>query len=215
MGKLPRPGYLHPRRASCPEAASSPGASCPGWGARYPGVSSPPGGKLLRGFTPGGKLPRVQDKPVHRKIIWVNINQFWPHLVYALILCTTGLGISSILDSYVPTTGPYFRFRMTSWININWFSPNLVCALILWRSDLWLLMGKFHQFLTDLSACRTIVSHFYPMWDDFFFSFWIILQESNTDDVRFGQWRSSISWELLMNIIIEKIHRKQVCFKWG
>ena len=37
-GKLPRPGYLHPRGASCPEAASP----------------------------PGSKLPRVQDKPVHQ-----------------------------------------------------------------------------------------------------------------------------------------------------
>ena len=29
---------------------------------------------------------------------------------------------------------------------------NLVCALILWRSGFGLLMGKFHQFLTELSA---------------------------------------------------------------
>ena len=32
------------------------------------------------------------------------------------------------------------------------FSPNLVCALILWRSELGLLMGKFHRILTKLSA---------------------------------------------------------------
>ena len=32
------------------------------------------------------------------------------------------------------------------------FSPNLVCALILWRSGLGLLMGKFCQFLKELSA---------------------------------------------------------------
>ena len=28
-----------------------------------------------------------------------------------------------------------------------------MCALILWRSGLGLLKGKFHQFLTELSAC--------------------------------------------------------------
>ena len=37
-------------------------------------------------------------------------------------------------------------------VNINGFSPNSVCALILWRSGLGLLMGKFRQFLTELSA---------------------------------------------------------------
>ena len=34
----------------------------------------------------------------------------------------------------------------------NGFSPNLVCALILWKSGLGLLMGKFCQVLTELSA---------------------------------------------------------------
>ena len=42
-----------------------------------------------------------------------------------------------------------FHFRMS---NISGFSPNLVCALILWRSGLGLLMGKFRQILTELSA---------------------------------------------------------------
>ena len=44
---------------------------------------------------------------------------------------------------------PYFHLR-TSWVNLNGFSPNLICALILWRSGLWLLMGKFRQFLTEI-----------------------------------------------------------------
>ena len=71
-GKLPRPGYLHPRGASCPEAASPRRGQAAQGGARYPGVSSsreascpeaasPPGGGGR-----WGKLPRVQDKPVHR-----------------------------------------------------------------------------------------------------------------------------------------------------
>ena len=72
-GKLPRPGYLHPRGASCPEAASPPGASCPGWGQDTPGYLHPRGGKL-----PRGKLPRVQDKPVHRddqsQLMYVQLN---------------------------------------------------------------------------------------------------------------------------------------------
>ena len=40
-------------------------------------------------------------------------------------------------------------------MKINGFSPNLVCALILWRSGLRLFMGKFCQFLTELSAGDT------------------------------------------------------------
>ena len=34
-------------------------------------------------------------------------------------------------------------------------------ALILRRSGLGLLMGKFHQFLTELSACDMIMAGFY------------------------------------------------------
>ena len=53
-----------------------------------------------------------------------------------------------------------FRFRMITWVNINGFSSNLVCALILWRSGLGLLMGKFRQFLTELSARDTPIFSF-------------------------------------------------------
>ena len=35
---------------------------------------------------------------------------------------------------------------------MNSLSPYLAYALILWRSDLGLLLGKFCQFLTELSA---------------------------------------------------------------
>ena len=47
--------------------------------------------------------------------------------------------------------------------NLNkhqWFSPNLVCAVILWRSGLGLLMGKFHQILTELSVRDTPIFSF-------------------------------------------------------
>ena len=51
-----------------------------------------------------------------------------------------------------PIRPSVFRFQMITWVNINGFSPNLVCALLLWRSGLGLLLGKFCQFLTQLSA---------------------------------------------------------------
>ena len=53
-----------------------------------------------------------------------------------------------------------FRFRMVTGVNINGFSPNLVCALILWRSGLGLLMGKFPQIFTQLSARETPIFSF-------------------------------------------------------
>ena len=37
------------------------------------------------------------------------------------------------------------------------------CALILWRSGFGLLMGKFHQCLTELSACDTIMAGYYSL----------------------------------------------------
>ena len=52
------------------------------------------------------------------------------------------------------------RFQMITLVNINGFSPNLVCALILWRSGLGLLIGKFRQILTDLSARGTPIFSF-------------------------------------------------------
>ena len=48
----------------------------------------------------------------------------------------------------------YFHFWMITGVNITGFLPNLVCALILWRSRLDLLIGKFCQFLTELSVCN-------------------------------------------------------------
>ena len=53
-----------------------------------------------------------------------------------------------------------FRFWMITSVNINGFSPNLICALILWRSGLGLLMGKFRQIFTELSARDTLIFSF-------------------------------------------------------
>ena len=47
---------------------------------------------------------------------------------------------------------PYFCFQMITWVNVSGLSQNLVYVLKLWRSGLRLLMGKFHKFLTELSA---------------------------------------------------------------
>ena len=54
-----------------------------------------------------------------------------------------------------------FCFGMISWVNVSGFSPNMVCKLILLRSDLDLLMSKFHQFLTEPVAHLTIVVGYY------------------------------------------------------
>ena len=56
-----------------------------------------------------------------------------------------------------------FRFQMKTLVNFNRFSPNLVCALILWRSGLGLLMGKFHQIFTELSAHDRIMAEYYSL----------------------------------------------------
>ena len=58
---------------------------------------------------------------------------------------------------------PYFRLRTIAWVNVNGFSPNLLFALILWGFGLGLLMGKFSQFLIELSV-----------WGRSYFHLWIL-----------------------------------------
>ena len=53
-----------------------------------------------------------------------------------------------------------YSFWMITWVKINGFSPNLVCAWILWGFGLGLLMGKFCQFLSELSACHISIFSF-------------------------------------------------------
>ena len=61
--------------------------------------------------------------------------------------------ISSIFGhNYLPETNPYFRFRTITLVNNKGFSPNLLYALTLRRSGFGLLMGKFPQIFTELSA---------------------------------------------------------------
>ena len=68
--------------------------------------------------------------------------------------------ISLIFDSYRPEIHQFFHFWMINLVNMNGFSLNLVCALILWKSGFGLLIGKFRQLLTELSACDTSVFSF-------------------------------------------------------
>ena len=53
-------------------------------------------------------------------------------------------------------TSVYLSFRL-SYFRLSVF---LVCALILWRSGLGLLMGKFRQIFTELSARDTPIFSF-------------------------------------------------------
>ena len=83
-------------------------------------------------------------------------------VLWYIVLCWLSVCPSIYICPSVCHTSvhPYFRFRTITLVNINRFSPNSVCALILWISGLGLLMGKFHQFLTELSACYTSVFSF-------------------------------------------------------
>ena len=71
------------------------------------------------------------------------------------------IGRVSIRPSICHTS--IFLFRMITSVNVNGFSRNLVCALILWRSGLGLLMGKFLQFFTELSARDTTMAGYYSL----------------------------------------------------
>ena len=68
---------------------------------------------------------------------------------------------SSNFDSYLPETCPYFRFRTMTCVNVKVFLTNLVHALLLRRTGLGLLMGKFCQCMTELSAHDTIMAGYY------------------------------------------------------
>ena len=67
---------------------------------------------------------------------------------------TLDVPLSVCTQSYVRLS-VHFSFPDDNLSKHLWFSPNLVCALILWRSGLGLLMGKFHQSFTELSARDT------------------------------------------------------------
>ena len=80
----------------------------------------------------------------HQTCMCIDIVEIWFAIANGQIL--------SIFDIYLASTCLIFCFRTITWVNINGFSPNLVCALILYRSGLGLLMGKWPEFLTELST---------------------------------------------------------------
>ena len=100
----------------------------------------------------------------------MNFHQTWYVHWYCrhLLLGIVNGWISSIFDSYLPAIHPYFTYRTITWVNLNGFSPNLICALILWRSALGMLIGKFCQFWTELSAHNIIMTGYYRF--TFYFS---------------------------------------------
>ena len=76
------------------------------------------------------------------------VREFWSVLnLWTLELSARDLSLFSFLDDNLS--------------NVNGFSPNLVCAMIVWRSGLGLLMAKFYQFLTVLTAGYLIVAGYY------------------------------------------------------
>ena len=78
----------------------------------------------------------------------------------------------------VHAAGPENLMIIFFCLNINGFSPKLVCALIFWRSGLVLLMGKFHQFLTELSAYYTIMVGYYRFKFLYVFCFCVLFRKT-------------------------------------
>ena len=119
-----------------------------------------------------------------------------------LPVCLSIIGPSVIHLSVRPSVSPFFCSRMITWVNNNGFSPNLVCALILWRSGLGLLMGKFRQIFTELSA-RDMPKFLFPD-DNLSKHKWIFTKLSMCIDfveiwfrIANGQISSNFEWSYL------------------
>ena len=67
-------------------------------------------------------------------------------------------GWSSVSPSVRPSV--HFLFPDDNFSKHQWILTKFGSALILWRSGLGLLMGKFRQFLTELSAQDTPIFSF-------------------------------------------------------
>ena len=99
------------------------------------------------------------------------------------------------LDVRVSVRPSVFHFRMITWVNINGFSSNLVCVLILWRSGLGLLMGKFRQFFTELSAQNT---HIFISDDNLSKHQWIFTKLGMCIDI-VEIWFGIANWQIFSN----------------
>ena len=98
------------------------------------------------------------DVQVVLSLCWAHAQRYLYIFIPSHTIVTGCYGFK--LDVRVSVRLAVFCFQMTMWVNINGFWPNLVCALILWRSGLGLLMGKFRQILTELSAWDTPIFSF-------------------------------------------------------
>ena len=142
--------------------------------------------------------------------IFNNIIFFIPHHMivvgyYGITLAvhvSVGLSIRLVRMLFART----FLFMFTD-NNLNkcQFSPNLACALILWRSSLGLLMGKFCQFLTQLSACDMSVFSFL---DDNLSKFqWIFTKFDMCIDI-VDIWFGIAHWQILS--IFEQLSARNI-----
>ena len=95
--------------------------------------------------------------------------------------------ISSIFDSYLPNTCPYFHFWTITLLNINGFSPNLMCALML--VDICFVIAIF---LAELSALNTSIFYF---------------QDNNLSKSRFSPnlMCALILWSSALGLLIGKL----------
>ena len=99
-----------------------------------------------------------------RMITWVNINGFSPNLVCVLILWRSGLGLRmgkfhQILTELSAQDTPIFSFPDDYLNKCQGILTKLDTCIDIWkRSGLGLLMGKFHQCLTELSAHDKIMA---------------------------------------------------------
>ena len=106
-----------------------------------------------------------------------------------------------VLTHFIPChsiVAGYYGFMLVVHLSvrssIHPSGPNLVCALILWRSDLGLLMGKFHHFLTELSARNTAV-------------FWFQDNNLSKSEWIFTTLDMCIDMEIWFGLLMDKFHQ--------
>ena len=83
----------------------------------------------------------------------IDIVEIWFGIAYGLF--------RQILTEVFTRDMPIFLILEDNLSKCRGIRPNLVHALILRRSGLGLLIGKFRQFLTELSAHKTIMAGYY------------------------------------------------------
>ena len=80
-------------------------------------------------------------------------------VVGIMVSCWSTVCLSVHLSVVCPSV--YFLFADNNLSKCQWIFTKLGCAVIFWKSGFGSLMGKFHQFLTELSAFNTIMAGYY------------------------------------------------------